>query len=214
MTDLLNPVHPKTTTHVRPAFAGSAILALLGSSAALIAIAPAAMPASYSWTKHGISESAAQGVAGAWVARMGFLLFGLAVMWLSMVRAHSWQPAGRSLHLVFGLCMLGVAAFSTKPWIENAAYVRSEDFLHTVFASLMGFAFIVGTALVVVARRFRRRQTGPDLGAAISTLGLSVAMSAFPSVLGVLQRLMFLVAYVWYGREAITSRRNLPYPVG
>ncbi|MFN0090397.1 MAG: DUF998 domain-containing protein [Acidimicrobiales bacterium] len=182
------------------------VTAMLAVSAGLVVAAPALMPPGYSWREHGISESAAQGVDGAWMARMAFLLFGLAVMWLAERRAAAWQLAGTVLHFSFGLCMLGVAAFSTKPWQEDMAYVRSEDLLHTIFASTMGLAFIAGTASVLFARRPQtRRAAAMDLLTALSTLGLSIGMGAFPGVYGVLQRLMFAVAYAWYGREALAA---------
>jgi hypothetical protein len=75
-----------------------------------------------------------------------------------------------------------------------------------VFASTMGFAFIAGTVSVLFARRPRTRgNDAVDLFTALSTLGLSVGMGAFPGVYGLLQRLMFGVAYAWYGREALDS---------
>lgn len=183
-----------------------AVIAMLAVSAALVGAAPVLMPAGYSWRRHGISKSAAQGVDGAWMARMAFLLFGLAVIWLARRRALAWKFAGTSLHFTFGICMLAVAAFSTKPWQDDVAYVRSEDMLHTVFASTMGFAFIVGTVSVLFARRARsRRSAAIDLVPALSTIGLSIGMSGLPSVYGLLQRLMFGIAYSWYGREALAA---------
>ena len=187
--------------------------ALLAVSAVLLAVAPLLMPASYSWIDNGISESAAQGVDGSWAARMGFLVFGLAVIWLSSLRAMVWQPVGRLLHLGFGICMLAVAAFSSKPWAPDAVYLTSEDLLHSVFASIMGFAFIVGTTAVLMARR---SQTGRvawfDATAVAATSGLSLGMGAFPDISGSLQRLMFLVAYGWYGREAIEATGKSAQP--
>jgi hypothetical protein len=52
------------------------IVTLLMLSAAAVAVAPLMLPGSYSWVRHAISESAAQGVVGAWVARLGLLLLG------------------------------------------------------------------------------------------------------------------------------------------
>jgi len=57
-----------------------AVLAGLGASAAALAAAPALMPASYSWISDTTSQSAAQGLSGAWLARLGFVLLGLSVM--------------------------------------------------------------------------------------------------------------------------------------
>ncbi|HEX4980956.1 MAG TPA: DUF998 domain-containing protein [Ilumatobacteraceae bacterium] len=182
---------------------------MLFGSGALLALAPTMMPDGYSWTEHGISESAAQGIDGAWLARMGFVVFGLAVIWLTSLRAGVWGTAGTVLHMCFGVCMFGVAAFSTRPWSDDATYVKSEDLLHSVFASTMGFAFIVGTASVLVARRLQiRRVALLDLGAVVITTALSAAMGVFPEIYGALQRLMFLVAYCWYANEAHQQQRH------
>lgn len=55
-------------------------IALLGVSAAALAVAPAFMPDGYRWGVHTASESAAQGLEGAWVARLGFLTFGFGAL--------------------------------------------------------------------------------------------------------------------------------------
>jgi hypothetical protein len=67
-----------------------AVLVGLCSSAAALAAAPALMPPSYSWISHTMSESAAQGVSGAWLARLGFLLLGLSVMALAFAATPDW----------------------------------------------------------------------------------------------------------------------------
>lgn len=70
------------------------VIALLVLSAAALAVAPAFTPAGYDFVRHTTSESAAQGLAGAWVARLGFVVFGLAVLWLAADVAWRRQPAG------------------------------------------------------------------------------------------------------------------------
>lgn len=72
---MLTPARPLTHTLI---LAG--VLLLLALSAVLILVAPVMMPDSYSWVSNYISESAAQNVTDAWVARLGFLLFGFAVL--------------------------------------------------------------------------------------------------------------------------------------
>ena len=51
--------------------AGVGVLVLLGAALLAILLAPLAMPDDYSWVELGVSESAAQGLEGAWVARIG-----------------------------------------------------------------------------------------------------------------------------------------------
>ena len=69
---------------------GVGILCALVISATCLLLAPALMPESYSWIQHTTSESAAQGVEGAWLARLGFVTFGLGVLWLTALLRVVW----------------------------------------------------------------------------------------------------------------------------
>ena len=60
------------------------VIALLVISAVSLGVGPLLMPATYSWIANTTSESGAQGVEDPWVARLGFLAFGLAVLWLAV----------------------------------------------------------------------------------------------------------------------------------
>ncbi len=75
-----------------------AVLGGLGLSAVALAVAPLFVPSDYSWTSHTTSEAAAQGIEGAWMAQLGFLLLGLAVMVLSTGAARRWGVGGVVLH--------------------------------------------------------------------------------------------------------------------
>ena len=185
------------------------VVALLAAALVAFAVAPALLPATYSLVEHGISESAAQGIDGAWLARMGFIGFGLAVIWLAQLRSRTWGWIGTLLHVGFGVCMLAVAAFSAKPWEENAPYVAIEESLHSLFATVMGFGFIIGVLAVMIARRL------PSLRAALPDLVVIVIATAIPlmmsfNIWGLLQRVMFVTAAVWYGREALMRYAKQP----
>lgn len=182
--------------------ARSAIIVTLAASAISLCFAPRLMPASYSWISNVISESAAQGVRGAWLARAGLLAFGFAVLWQALVLRRIWSPGAFYCHLAFAIFMLSAAAFSHRPWIANVAFDRFEDLLHSVAATGMGFAFALGVAL----RQWQRIAGGagvsiPDLVAIACSVVLPVTGVVWPELDGLLQRAMFLVAYVWYGRE-------------
>ena len=73
------------------------VLVGLGASAAMLALAPILMPAGYSWLSKTTSESAAQGVDGAWLTRLGFVVFGLSVLLLTVARRRAWGLAA-ALH--------------------------------------------------------------------------------------------------------------------
>lgn len=79
----------------------AADLVLLGVSAVALAIAPVGLDESYSWVEHTTSQAGGQGVDGAWMARLGFILFGLAVIWLAHRKAGEWSQPATALHVGF-----------------------------------------------------------------------------------------------------------------
>lgn len=182
-------------------------VAMLAGSAVSLALAPLALDGSYSWVDHTTSESAGQRVDGAWVARTGFVLFGLAIFGIADRRRFVWRQPATALHLLFGGCMVAVAAYSAKSWLPEVGFDPTEDLLHSIAASVMGFAFAFGVAGVAV--ELRRSGLGwrvLDGVAVAASVVVPLGMSAFGSVDGVLQRVMFTIAYVWYGRELFASR--------
>jgi hypothetical protein len=184
------------------------ILGCLVLSALALGLAPLLMPESYSWLSHTTSESAAQGVEGAWLARLGFLSFGLGVIWLaSPVRGH-WDRLGSAFHRSFGLLMVATAVFSHRPFEAGSTFDRTEDLLHSVAATAMGFAFAFGVAVVL----FKRREWTTsgwflDAVAVAASVLIPLSMFAWGESAGLLQRVMFAVAYIWYGRETLKSLR-------
>jgi hypothetical protein len=201
------PKEPSGRRHNVGALTGPArltVLVLLVLSVGALALAPALMPGSYSWIEHTTSEAAAQGVSGAWLARAGFVLLGSAVVVLAVVSRTRWPLAGTFLHGAFGVLMVTAAVFSARSWERAAPFDETEDLLHSIAASTMGLAFAAGVVIVLVARR----STGVGLLgplAVVASMAIPLAMTAWPEGSGALQRLMFAIAYLWYGREALMS---------
>jgi archaellum biogenesis protein FlaJ (TadC family) len=201
MTTLLAPL-----STVNRRYLAFLVVLLLAASGMLVLAAAAAMPEPYSWRTHSISESAAQGLLKAWIARFSFLCFGAAVLILCIVKRREWARASYWMHLVFAVCMLATAAFSHKPWLPGVAVDEFEDLLHSITASAMGFAFCFG----VVARWLQRGRTqlanrAFDVIALLVATAMSPVAVAFPSNGGLVQRLMFAVAYAWFATEALAS---------
>ncbi len=182
------------------------VLVLLLGSALALAVAPLLMPPTYSLVAHGTSDSAAQGIPWAWVARLGFLFFGAGVLWLAVLSRSRWGIVGTGLLGLFGAFMVMASLFSTHAWEPHATYDVTEDLLHSVAATAMGFAYTAGVIVVAVARA--RRGDGVrvlDLLAVVSATVLPLAMLALPGAYGALQRPLFIIAYFWFGAEAIAS---------
>lgn len=176
------------------------------ASALLLACAPTFLEESYFWVAHTTSEAAAQGVEGAWISRLGFLVFGLAVLWLAQVSRESWGSTATQFHRAFGGFMIGAAVFSARAWDETIPFDAVEDLLHSVAATAMGFAFALGVfALVVRRARSREPLRWLDAAAIAASILIPTAMMLAEDFAGALQRGMFLVAYTWYGREAFRA---------
>jgi hypothetical protein len=187
---------------------GLLVACLLIASAVAVGLAPRLMPASYSWVVHTTSESAAQGVDGAWLARLGFLVFGLAVLALCVVAQRRWSGLATVMHGAFGVLMVAAGTFSARSWEAGVPFDRVEDVLHSVAATGMGFAFALGV-LAVASGGWRHRQTVRrmlDVLAVAASVVVPLSMMAAPDLAGVLQRSMFAIAYLWYLGESLDQR--------
>lgn len=190
----------------------AAVLGLLAGSATCIALAPALMPAGYSALSLSVSESAGQGVPGAWLARAGFLLLGFAVLLEAQVAGVAWGRWGRLAHRTYAVAMIAVAAFSHMPW-DGTPYDPVEDTLHSVAATLVGFAFTTGV-VVVGLRRGRRAGwiRAVDALAVVAAVVLPLVQANVESIGGLAQRVLFGVGYLWYGAEAARLVSPAPSP--
>lgn len=180
------------------------VMAGLGASMAALIVVAFLMPESYSVVEHSTSESAAQGVDGAWVARLGFLLFGLSVVSLAQLLRGTWEIGSRVLFTFFGVLMISAAAFSARSWEASASFDQTEDLLHSIAATGMGFAFALGVLTVIVqrAQSEERAQVLSMVAVAASVL-LPLGMALWDGATGLLQRTMFLIAYAWFARETL-----------
>ncbi|HVR79143.1 MAG TPA: DUF998 domain-containing protein [Acidimicrobiia bacterium] len=181
------------------------VITLLLAAMTALAMAPLLMPDSYSVVRHSVSESAAQGVDGAWLARLGFLLFGFAALFLAVGHGSRWDGMGRLAHAGFGVSIIAAAAFSHGPW-DGSAFDEFEDLLHFTASFGVGLFFTVGLVLVAV------RRTHPpgwlrvvDGVALVAALVIPLVM-ANVSASGLVQRVMFIVVFLWYGLETMRAR--------
>lgn len=184
------------------------IFLALFASVLSLALGPLAVPGGYSVVVHTTSEAAAQATPGAWLTRTGFLLFGLGVFCLSAVK-RGWPSSARVLHGVFGLLLIAAAVYSHRPFIDGVEYDRVEDMLHSVAATGMGFAFAFGV-LVVGWRRIPRWKIA-DAVALVAATAIPITMMTTAGFDGLLQRGVFLVAYLWYASELTDIRRRTSF---
>ncbi|MBI1338888.1 DUF998 domain-containing protein [bacterium] len=173
---------------------GAVVPGILVIAAAILAT-PFVTAPGYSVVRHSISELGAQGAPNAWIMNVGFAAFGAGVLTDAVRRIRNAQVVGWSF-VVFGASLFGVAAFSHSPIDPAAAFSAEEDRIHSVFATIMGIAFSIGA----IAQSFHERDMTRRLmcfGAVAAGSGLPLLMLAMPDVAGLLQRLMFLVSFMW-----------------
>jgi hypothetical protein len=182
-----------------------AIIGALLASIACLILAPGALTDAYSVVSHTTSEAAAQGTQGAWLARTGFLLFGLGVFWLSIAK-RNWAYSARVLHGAFGILLIASAVYSHRPVVEGADYDAFEDTLHSIAATSMGFVFAMGV-LIVGWRRVSGWKI-IDVVALSASVVVPLAMLLTTGWDGLWQRGMFAIAYVWYIVEAVDTHRS------
>jgi hypothetical protein len=191
----------------------AAVLVLLAGSAAAVVIATAVMPQSYSWVRHSVSESAGQGVPDAWIARLGFLLLGFAVLLLAGIAASRWGHAATALFRAYGVAMIATAAFAHRPWLD-VPFDAFEDSLHSLTATAVGFTFTVGVVLVAIGRGGGATAARTfDAVAVVAAVVISVMVVNVAGLSGLAQRVMFGIGYVWFGLEAVRSTRDARRPV-
>lgn len=180
-------------------------VSLFAISVLLVFAAPRALDASYPPLSASISESAGQLVDGSWLARFALAFSGLGVLATAHLRHRAWPAVTTFAYVAFGVCWILTAAFSARSWQPEAPYVAIEDQLHSFFASAMAIV-IVGAATRALTT-LRRDPITAALAAALAVGAtfLPLAGLVYPEVAGLLQRSMFLLAYVYFSREALIS---------
>jgi hypothetical protein len=185
-----------------------AAIGLLAGSAVCITAAPWAVGDSYSMVRLTVSESAAQGLAGGWVTRLGFVMLGVAVAVASHVCSQRWGATGRWMHRAYAAAVVAAAVFSDAPW-NGAPYDEAENALHSAAATLTGVAFSLGVLAVGFGRGGRRPGMRIfDWVAVGGSVVVPPAMYVFVAIEGLAQRMMFLVAFLWYGLEVGSGLRR------
>lgn len=148
----------------------------------------------YDWTKNTISDLGAQGYNRKWIMQFGFLLFGILLLTGIILNGIFWKTLPI---LVYGICIALTGIFCTTPFFEVANYSSMQAALHSFFAQIAGLAFSIG----IVVQFFY----DPDkkikyihLVFFILVIGCSVAFGVLKIQQGIVQRLLYLVSFIWF----------------
>jgi hypothetical protein len=189
----------------------AAATALIGIAGFVLAamIGPLFSHPDYSSIAHTMSELAGQAMPDAWIMRLGFVSFGLCTAIAAALRLRD-RPCTAVPLIIFGVAMMMAALWSNAPIDRAIAHSIHEDEVHSIAASLMGVAFAAASAARLWMNAFSLRDWLSWFALATS-IGLPLAMVAFPGVDGGLQRLMFAISFVWIVRE-VRSPGTAPSP--
>lgn len=183
-----------------------------GSAILLIAmvVGPLFSPPGFSWIEHTTSQQAGQMMPGAFIMRIGFFAFGLGVLLQARERARRGSYADWPF-VVFGAFMILAAVFSLRSIDPNAPYDPTDDLLHSIFATAMGFAYGFGVGWRMLSMRAPLSLIVSAIAAA-SSIVLPLMMWQLPDFAGLLQRLMFIISFIWFGfylstASAVSARK-------
>lgn len=180
-----------------------AIQSCLIASALLLAIAPLFLSPEYDWLIHTTSESAAQNIGNAWIARCALALYGVAILLFSF----SSLPPANLRYFPFSVSLLMVSIWSDRPYLDNLTFDPIENSLHSIASNLVGISFIVAVISSLFANKRRPRAAiAFDLFAIAASIVIPIIMMKVDSFRGLAQRIMFLTSYLWFFFEVQINR--------
>lgn len=150
---------------------------------------------SYSILKHTLSELGAQSTPNAWIMNVTFYLVGAACIleaWLHL--GNFWFH--KIVLSIFGVSLIFVGIFHHAPIAEGVSFDVRQDNLHSIFASIVGFTFIMyAIASAFIEKEGKQRVIDIIVGVTASLL--SLLMLLLPDFAGIWQRVMFILAFIW-----------------
>lgn len=146
----------------------------------------------YSIVKNTTSHLGAQGSPHSWLMNAIFVFLGARAIWIAF---RSAIPYHQIIGGVFGVSLILTGLFQHAPLAGNVPADLLEYRIHSIFASMTGFSF----TLLAAGHGFMSRgpQRAGGFALALAAVSISLSMAAFPSIMGLLQRIMFICAFGW-----------------
>lgn len=151
--------------------------------------------AHYSLLEHTTSHLGAQESPNAWVMNVTYILTGVAVLlagWHKLAHA----PLALLALGVFAVSLVLCGFYRHEPVVEALDANHFEARRHSLFATTTGVGFVAFALAMVFISETRRDRVLAAAAGALATL-LSLAMVAWPDLMGLFQRTMFLMAFGW-----------------
>lgn len=192
----MNPVHFKRNTTI----------VLLPVLILVIFLLPFYSEVGYSIIKNSISELGAQNTPNAYIMNTVFVLLGMGII-IDTISSRSLSRAEKLLILTFGVTLTCTGIFSTKPISPEIDYNELHSQLHSIFATISGFAISIFAIVYGIRSEITMRRLLAFLIALITTL-IPILMFNNPEYAGILQRVMFVITFTWLGYIFGISRKT------
>jgi hypothetical membrane protein len=149
----------------------------------------------YSLRANTTSHLGAQGTPHAWVMNITFVILGIATLGAAIGTLRRF-PLALLLLAVFALSLVLTGVYRHEPLVVGIAVDEVAARRHSLFATTTGTAFVAFAATMVFVSRDRRdRILAGAMG--VTSTALSLGMALMPDLTGLLQRVMFMMAFAW-----------------
>lgn len=154
--------------------------------------------APYDWKNNTISELAAQNYSYRWIMKIGFILFGV-ILSVGIINKLIYGNGKLFLELpflIYGLAILVSGLYSTKPIELGLEYSEVESQIHSYAAQIAGVSFSLGLLLSGFVETIPNVKMMHFVTFFI-VVGLSALFGLLDNNVGIIQRIMYLVSFVW-----------------
>lgn len=148
----------------------------------------------YDWTKNTISDLGSQGYGRKLIMQFGFLAFGLTLTAGILINGLTWRTTPI---LIYGLCVGLTGIFCAKPFFNLDTYSTTQATLHSALAQIAGMTFTLGI-LVQLFFTTNNNEKFIHLTFFILVIGFAASFGLVKNYQGILQRLLYLVSFIWF----------------
>jgi hypothetical membrane protein len=159
---------------------------------------------SYSLITNTTSHLGAQYAPHAWMMNITFILIGMSCV-IESLRYLKTYWVHQILLIIFGLGLVLTGIFQHAPIVEGISYDVFHDQMHSIFASIVGFSFVL-LAFSASFIELKRSNALMDALVAIMATLFSIIMATNPNIVGIIQRIMFIMSFSWL--HLFLLRRN------
>jgi hypothetical membrane protein len=149
----------------------------------------------YSIITNTTSHLGSQFSPNAWIMNITFMILGTTCI-IESIKFLKTYWVHQFLLVTFGLGLIFTGVFRHAPIIVGQNYDVIHDTLHSIFASLVGFSFVLLCFSASFIEEKRKDAFINTLIGLLATL-FSIMMATLPHYAGMIQRVMFIMSFTW-----------------